>query len=201
MKKLIPTTLMLAALTFTACNAPADKGGDADEKSSENAMPEVPAVPDNASVHFVNLQDSATVTSPVYVAFGIKGMEVEPAGKVNEGKGHHHIIIDGEALETGGTVPADDHNIHYGGGQTSDSLKLSPGMHTLTMQFADGMHRSYGMQMATTITVNVVEEVKEASTKKMDDSMTKKAAKKMKKTAEEVEEVSTNTAKKIKGAY
>lgn len=200
MKKFIPTTLMLAALTFTACNAPADKSGDAEEKSSENATPEVPAVPDGAKVHFVNLEDSATVTSPVHVEFGIEGMEVEPAGEVNEGKGHHHIIIDGEALETGGTVPADDHNIHYGGGQTSDSLKLSPGMHTLTMQFADGMHRSYGMQMATTITVNVVEQVEvEASTN--NQSTSKKVQKKMNEAAKETKEVSKSTTKKIKGAY
>lgn len=202
MNKFIPTTLMLAALTFTACNTPAEKNEDAENESTENATPEVPAAPEGAKVYFVNLEDSATVSSPLYVEFGIEGMEVEPAGKVNEGKGHHHIIIDGEPLEKGGTVPADDHNIHYGGGQTSDSLNLSPGMHTLTMQFADGMHRSYGKQMATSITVNVVEEAKaDSANGGMVDKVSEDISKKVDKAAAETKEVSKSTAKKMKDAY
>lgn len=115
----------------------------------------VPAVPEGARLFFVNLEDGATVSSPFYVEFGVEGMEVEPAGLVKEGFGHHHIIIDGGAIPNGETVAADETHIHYGGGQTGDTLTLTPGAHTLTMQFADGIHRSYGEQMAATINVTV----------------------------------------------
>ncbi|MFC3881621.1 DUF4399 domain-containing protein [Algoriphagus namhaensis] len=107
-------------------------------------------------VYFVNLNDGDTVTSPFKVEMGVNGMEVEPAGKVNEGFGHHHLIIDGSFIEAGVTVPANETNIHYGKGQkTTDDIVLSPGQHTLTLQFADGVHASYGEAMSKTITITV----------------------------------------------
>ena len=135
-----------------------DHGHDHGDHSHDSDIPkmaELPAVPEGAKVYFGNLEDGATVSSPFYVAFGVEGMEVEPAGVVNEGKGHHHIIIDGAFIAPGDAVPADSVNIHYGGGQVGDTLSLSSGQHTLTMQFADGMHRSYGEQMSATVSVTV----------------------------------------------
>lgn len=117
--------------------------------------PEMLPVPEGAKVFFANLEDGQTVSSPVKVEFGVEGMEVEPAGELHEGKGHHHIIIDGAALERGTVVPADETNIHYGKGQTETELELAPGQHTLTMQFADGYHQSYGEQMSATISITV----------------------------------------------
>ena len=39
--------------------------------------------------------NGAMVTSPVKVCMATEGVEVQPAKKgVNEGKGHHHIIVD-----------------------------------------------------------------------------------------------------------
>jgi hypothetical protein len=86
---------------------------------------------------------------------GVSGMEIEPAGPVNEGKGHHHIIIDGSFVENGVTVPADATHIHFGKGQTSDTLELAPGPHTITLQFANGLHASYGEDWSKTIAVTV----------------------------------------------
>lgn len=136
-----------------------DKKADkkAEKKEEKAEAPELPAVPEGAKVFFANLEDGAEVKSPVAVEFGVEGMEVEPAGEVAEGTGHHHIVIDGKFIEMGGTVPADDTHIHYGGGQVNDTLDLEPGEHTLTLQFADGLHRSYGKQMSNTITVKVAE--------------------------------------------
>ncbi len=107
-----------------------------------------------ARVYFVEPKDGATVTSPVHVKFGVDGMKIAPAGTMTEGTGHHHLVIDGGPVPKGTVVPADDH-IHYGKGQTETDVKLPPGDHTLTMQFADGAHRSYGPEMASTITVHV----------------------------------------------
>lgn len=117
-----------------------------------------PKKPDS-EVYFVNLQDSAKVPSTFLVQFGVKNMTVVPAGQNIEDRksGHHHILIDntqGEIPE-GQVVPMDAKNIHYGKGQTESVLELSPGKHTLTLQFADGAHRSYGKKLAKTITVFV----------------------------------------------
>jgi len=109
-------------------------------------------------VFFENLEDGQTVTLPLTVQMGVSGMEVEPAGEINKGKGHHHIIIDGQWLKTGETIGASNTVIHYGKGQTEVVLtdeNLSSGEHTITLQFANGMHQSYGEAWSKTIKVNV----------------------------------------------
>lgn len=106
-------------------------------------------------VYFVNLKDSQEVSSPVSVQMGVKGMMVEKAGAINDSAGHHHIIVDGDPTPLGETVPSDENHIHFGQGQTETELKLTPGKHTLTLQFANGMHASYGSGWSKTITVFV----------------------------------------------
>jgi hypothetical protein len=86
---------------------------------------------------------------------GIKGMEVEPKGTPRKGWGHHHLLINDDFIAEGIVIVADDTHIHYGGGQTSDSISLEPGDYKLTLQFADGMHVSYGQALAKTINVTV----------------------------------------------
>lgn|SRR3989338_4880064 len=113
----------------------------------------------DTEVFFVNLSNNAKVPNTFLVQFGAKGMEVKPAGQDIENKhaGHHHILIDNTAGEIpeGQIVPTDSKNIHYGKGQTEGILELSPGKHTLTLQFANGAHISYGKKLAKTITVFV----------------------------------------------
>ncbi|MCB9029591.1 MAG: DUF4399 domain-containing protein [Deltaproteobacteria bacterium] len=106
-------------------------------------------------VGFLNLKNGETVISPVKVEMTIVGMKVGPAGVPENGVGHHHIIIDGTFVEAGKVIPADDHHIHFGKGQTEALVTLTPGKHTLTLQFADGIHRSYGQNWSSTITLNV----------------------------------------------
>jgi hypothetical protein len=164
MKKII-LPLFVVSFIAVSCNsnsAAADDNTATDSTATHNhnhddSTSTLLAIPANASVSFANLKDGDTVNSPVLVEFGIEGMTVEPAGEAHEGKGHHHIIINGGFIAEGGVVPADSVNIHYGGGQTSDTLDLPAGTHTLTMQFADGYHRSYGEQLAKTISITVAE--------------------------------------------
>ncbi|MCB9668118.1 MAG: DUF4399 domain-containing protein [Alphaproteobacteria bacterium] len=111
--------------------------------------------PDGAKVMFVSPHDGDKVHSPVKVVMGVESMTVKPAGELEDGTGHHHIIIDGEAPAYGDVVPKDDTHIHFGGGQTEVELELKPGKHTLTLQFADGLHRSYGPDLTASITVEV----------------------------------------------
>ena len=109
-----------------------------------------------AGVWFIEPKDGAQVTSPVKVVMGMKGMTIKASGKVGKGTGHHHIIINGGPMRKGLGIPTDDMHPHYGKGQTEASLKLAPGDYKLTMQFADGLHRSFGKRWAATISIKVL---------------------------------------------
>ena len=123
------------------------------DKSEQNAA--IAEVPEGAKVFFVSPADGAKVTSPVAVKMGIEGMTVKPAGELENGTGHHHIIIDADSVAKGAVVPADDKHKHFGKGQTETTLELQPGEHTLRLQFADGIHRSYGPKMEQAIKITV----------------------------------------------
>ena len=116
---------------------------------------ETAVVNEKNGVYFVNIKNGENVTSPIIVEMGVHGMSVEPAGKLIPNTGHHHLIIDGSFVEKGRLVPKDETHLHFGKGQTSDTLSLSPGMHTLTLQFANGLHESYGKDWSTTISISV----------------------------------------------
>jgi len=130
----------------------ADMAADADASEALGADAEIL---EDMNVFFVNIEDGATLSSPVLVEMGVNGMEVEPAGELAKYKGHHHIIVDGSFSPIGIVVPADTTHIHFGQGQTSTELTLSPGSHTLTLQFADGFHRSYGEKMSAQVSITV----------------------------------------------
>ena len=158
------TVVAACALVWTGCaktapespkqKAPAKAAKKAPPNATEKAPPPKPV----GTVHFVMPPDGAKVLTQVQAAFGVKGLTVTPAGQ-GEGdasKGHHHIIIDGKPLDVGVVVPMDEKNIHFGKGQTHTQLTLTPGKHSLTMQFADHAHRSYGPAVAQTIQVEAV---------------------------------------------
>jgi hypothetical protein len=106
-------------------------------------------------VYFVEPANGATVTSPFMVKFGVKGMEVKPAGDQVANVGHHHLFINLESQPKGEIIPFDDAHIHFGKGQTETMVTLKPGTYKITMQFADGYHLSYGKDMSATMTVTV----------------------------------------------
>ena len=127
--------------------------GHMDSVTAANALPAVPA---GAKIYFKNLKDGQTVTSPVKVEMGIDGIRLDTAGVLVAGSGHHHLLIDaGDSIPMGLAVPKDEHHMHFGKAQSSAEVKLAPGKHVLTLQYADGIHRSYGSRLATTITVTV----------------------------------------------
>jgi len=110
-----------------------------------------------AKVFFIEPSDKATVGKAVKVKMGIAGMKICPANQETPDKtcGHHHLIIDGKAVPEGQAIPNDPTHVHFGKGQTEYDLTLTPGSHTLTLQFADFAHRSFGEKLSNTITVNV----------------------------------------------
>ena len=110
------------------------------------------------AVRFAQPDDGATVSSPFEVVMEATGLVVEPSGEINDGAGHFHILVDTDFVAAGEVIPTDEQHLHYGKGQTTVSLELSPGEHTLRLQFADGAHTALeGEQYRDTIIV-IVEE-------------------------------------------
>src|SRR5262245_23655743 len=108
-KLLVSCGLLLSAL-LGACSKP----------------PAAVALPEKDGVYFITPRDGDTVTSPVVVRFGLKGKGVAPAGVAQANTGHHHILIDVTDLPPMNVaVPSDERHVHFGGGQTETSLKLT----------------------------------------------------------------------------
>lgn len=107
------------------------------------------------SVDFIEPKNGATVPATFKVKFAVEGMSVAPAGEINPGTGHHHLLIDTADIEENVAIPMDDKHRHFGKGQTETEITLPPGKHKLTMQFADGAHRSYGPKFRKTIEIEV----------------------------------------------
>jgi hypothetical protein len=95
-----------------------------------------------AAAYFVNVKDGDTVSSPVTIKFGVTGIVIAPAGTETKGTGHFHLLIDTalspEQMKL--PIPSDTQHIHYGKGQTEDTVTLSPGKHTLQLVLGDGHH-------------------------------------------------------------
>jgi Domain of unknown function (DUF4399) len=107
-------------------------------------------------VFFSEPKDGAEIKGPVKIVMGVEGMEIKPAGEEIKGTGHHHLLINAGPVAPGQVIPSDDNHKHFGKGQTETVLELPPGDYKLTLQFADGLHRSYGEAMSSTINIKVV---------------------------------------------
>jgi uncharacterized protein DUF4399 len=123
-----------------------------------HAQDRTPA-PKGAKVFFVGLKDGATVSNPVTVKFGIKGMTLAPAGTATPNTGHHHLFIDTDVpADLSKPIPAiPDKVVHFGKAQTETTLTLSPGKHTLQLLLGDQNHIAHNppvMSKKITITVS-----------------------------------------------
>lgn len=98
------------------------------------------AAPAGATVYFVNLKNGETVSSPLLVQFGLRGLGVAPAGVEKENTGHHHLLIDVAEIDVNNALPMSDTIRHFGGGQTEVRIELKPGTHTLQLLLADHNH-------------------------------------------------------------
>jgi hypothetical protein len=116
------------------------------------------AAPPNAMVYFINLKDGDSVKSPFKVQFGLSGMGVAPAGVEKPKTGHHHLLVDSTLTpeQAKEPLPADEHHLHFGGGQTETTLTLPPGRHTLQLVLGDWSHVPFDPPIVSpAITVDV----------------------------------------------
>lgn len=99
--------------------------------------------PAGAEVYFIAPKDGETLSGPVAVKFGLKGMGIAPAGFAFENSGHHHLIVDAKTPALDAPIPADASHIHFGKGQTETTVDLKPGKHTLQLVLGDMLHQAH----------------------------------------------------------
>jgi len=159
----IRSTLGLAtlALALTACGQQPAPEAPAAEASPPPAAPAAPAImrkaaPAGAMAYIIEPADGATVTSPVRVAFGLKGAGVAPAGVDLPNTGHHHLLIDTRLTSFDQPIPADAQHVHFGLGQTETTVELAPGRHELQLVLGDNLHVPHGPPiMSAVVTIEV----------------------------------------------
>ena len=93
-----------------------------------------------SKVYFINLKDGDIVESPVFIQFGLSGKGVAPAGVDKENTGHHHLLIDVQAIDFYMPIPSSKNHLHFGAGQTETSIELTPGEHELQLVLGDLYH-------------------------------------------------------------
>jgi hypothetical protein len=124
--KILAGFLAIAAACAAGVAAPAD-------------LPRSPA-PKDVELYIISPKDGDSVTSPVIVRFGLRGMGVAPAGVAFENSGHHHLLIDTNPPPFDRPIPADEKHVHFGKGQTEAEATLAPGKHRLQLLLGDHLH-------------------------------------------------------------
>jgi hypothetical protein len=125
--------------------------------AAQDAAPARTKAPHGAKVFIESPRDGATVDQDVMVKFGVSGIAIKPAGDVAPDSGHHHLLIDEKDLPPADApIPNDATHKHYGKGQTEDTVHLTPGTHTLQLDFGDAAHRQFDPPLVSKkITVHV----------------------------------------------
>jgi Domain of unknown function (DUF4399) len=141
MNKVVASILLL-------CAAGAVYGADASRS----------AAPPGATVYFIEPVDGAVVPSTFTVKFGLKGMGVAPAGVDVPNTGHHHLLIDARVPgDLAQPLPATDHILHFGKGQTETEVTLPPGKHTLQLELGNYLHIPFDPPVESAVITVTVE--------------------------------------------
>jgi Domain of unknown function (DUF4399) len=96
--------------------------------------------PAGARLFFAGLADGAKLPVKSTIAFGISSMDIAPAGTPTPNTGHHHLLIDTPLPPLDQPIPSDLNHLHFGRGQTSADITLTPGEHTLQLLLGDFQH-------------------------------------------------------------
>ena len=165
---LLPATLLATFSSLAACSeAPpsAPQQQDMAQEHPAEAAEKAPmaslrsSAPAGAMVYIIEPQDGATVTSPLRVLFGLRGMGVAPAGHDAENSGHHHLLIDEPEFVLEQPLPATEQIVHFGAGQTETEVELEPGEHKLQLLLGNHLHIPHSPPvMSEVITITVVAE-------------------------------------------
>ncbi len=110
-------------------------------------------------VFFVQPTDGATLESPVQFEFGSEGFMISAVPEVvenaREGMGHHHLGVENDCLPGGEEIPKGTPGwVHFGTGNNTIEMQLTPGVHKFSLQVGDDQHRTVA-GLCETISITV----------------------------------------------
>ncbi|MEE9258893.1 MAG: DUF4399 domain-containing protein [Nitrospinaceae bacterium] len=154
MKLLVRVGSVFLMVLLAGCASQGGGGGAVSTSGDSGGGARVQSA--GAGVTITEPAPMADVSSAVKICMETKGYTVEPAKNgINEGKGHHHLIIDVDLPDLGQPVPHDDKHIHMGDGSKCKTIELSSGMHTIQALFARGNHIPYDPAVTDSVVVFV----------------------------------------------
>jgi hypothetical protein len=129
---------VVGALILSASIAIAACGGSSPESQSG---------PGGEKVFFSEPKNGATVKSPVHIVFGSDRLTIAavPPGEiapeaVRANTGHFHLGVDTDCLPAGTVIPKANPWVHFGKGDNTIEMQLTPGPHKLAVQAGDDRH-------------------------------------------------------------
>ena len=129
---------VVGALILTASIAVAACGG---------SSPASTAAPGGGKVFFSEPKNGATVKSPVHIVFASDMFTIAPVPPgeiapeaVRANTGHFHLGVDTDCLAPGSVIPKANPWVHFGKGDNSIDMQLTPGPHKLAVQAGDDRH-------------------------------------------------------------
>jgi len=152
--------MRLTAIALMMLSPVALAQAPATDPAPKSATPSVlasPVAPAGVELYLISPKDGETLSGPVTVRFGLKGMGVAPAGIKMDKTGHHHLLVDVDTLPPQDQpIAMDERHLHFGGGQTETTLTLAPGKHTLQLLLGDYLHVPFNPPIASSrVTITV----------------------------------------------
>ena len=150
---------VVGALILTASMAVVAACGGSSPESQSAAPAAAPAAAAAARVFFMEPASGAMVKSPVHIVFANEQLTISPVppGELKEarpGMVHYHLGVDTDCLPAGQAIPKAAPWVHFGMGNNSIDMQLTPGAHKLAVQAGDDLHLS---GLCETISVTVTE--------------------------------------------
>lgn len=154
-------SIVAVTLTLAACRSEAPS-------QSETPAAGAPAAASSESheghtggrVFFVAPKNGETLKNPVKFEFGSDNYQIAavPSGEVTEARanmGHFHLGVDQDCLPANQEIPRGKPDwVHFGKGDNTIEMNLTPGPHKFAVQVGDDLHRTVE-GLCETITINV----------------------------------------------
>lgn len=161
--------VVLAAVLAGACGssepakeeaAPVATPAAADEHGDHAGEAATAAAANGARVFFVEPKEGAELTSPVHFVFGAENVTIAavPEGTVETSRpntGHFHLGVEMDCMTPGQVIPKGTPSwVHFGKGDKTFDLQLTPGTHKVALQMGDDLHATIpGLCQTMTLTV------------------------------------------------
>lgn len=149
----LPILAVATAVSFVSACSGADKAPVAD---SVAAVPV--AAPAVVAIGIASPAEGDSVMQPFTIRHRGDGRGSGARdGTAEPGKGHHHLIIDGDVPSDSLPLPAAPIVIHMGDASTERNIEgLKPGPHRIIAVFADGAHVPMASVKRDTLNITVI---------------------------------------------